>query len=230
MNRFSLYVFLILIFLGLSKSFSPSEQRTTYIESEKVFSSYFNGAPLSLILLDSFQNGFLIKTYYQRYKIVHGFKAPDEIIVRTSGKFWEKGLPFRGMSLFRRFENSLKEEVIPMPPGTLYIGNPSYGHWEFNSSGTKFWRFHRAYRQFPTLFAWGDFIPSFEFFKQIQIFFINERPFYGINGEFGSKGHITKLNVPRQSELTNQIQGGFLSHIKKYLFIPPWNNKELVNE
>ncbi|MBT5094359.1 MAG: hypothetical protein HOM21_08965, partial [Halobacteriovoraceae bacterium] len=63
MNRISLYTLLILIFLGLSKSFAPSEHKTPKIDNALVFPNYFLGSPLSSILVDAFQTGFLIKTY-----------------------------------------------------------------------------------------------------------------------------------------------------------------------
>ncbi len=68
MNKISLYILLILIFLAMSKSFSPSSQGAPFVVDERVYSNFFQGAPLSVVLVDSFTTGFLIKTYFHKYK------------------------------------------------------------------------------------------------------------------------------------------------------------------
>lgn len=222
MNKISLYTLLILIFLGLSKSLSPSAQKAIYIQNEKVYSGLFQGAPLSLILVDMFQAGFLIKTYYMKFKIVHGFKQSETIITRTSKKYWTANKDKIGMSLFRRYERDNRESVVPMPPGTLYIGDPAFGGWKFRNSGKREWYFHRAYRHFPFQFFWDDFRPTYEFYEKLQIYLKNEKPFFGLNQEFGTKGSITSHlneNSPYKREDQEYI---FLEHLSDYIDVPPW--------
>lgn len=244
MNKISLYVLLILIFLGLSKSFSPSEQRTPYLANEQVYSDFFFGAPLSIILVDSFKTGFLIKTYFHRYKIVHGFKIPEEIVVRTSKKFWDKNLPNKGLSLFRRkevlfeepgkkeakqkyvseLEQGHEESTVPMPPGILYVGDHAYGRWRLIDSGEKVWTFHRAYRHFPKIFKWGGFRPTQDFQKTAEVYTTQDRPFYGLNNEFGTNGEITKEEF-KDTLNTDEHKIEFIKHILSLFSIPPWENK-----
>ncbi len=228
MNTISLYILLILIFLGLSKSFSPSEHKTPHIEDERYISSIFFGAPISVTLTESFQTGFLIKTYFQRYKIVHGFKHSEVVIVRASKSFWEENLKNKGMSLLRRNDRSGQESFIPMPPGFLFLGNPAYGHWEQANSCQKEWLFHRAYRHFPTSLNWGDFRPTLDFYKKGIIHLNHEKPFYGPNKEFGLDGEITKKFVNEKTIKETFEVLSFKSHIKKYINLPPWkiNNAE----
>jgi hypothetical protein len=106
MNKISLYTLLILLFLGLSKSFSPSSQKTQFVVNEQVFASMFQGAPVSLVLLDAFQAGFLIKTHYLKFKFIHGFKQAETVVVRTNPTFWKKHQSNIGMTLFRRSERN----------------------------------------------------------------------------------------------------------------------------
>jgi hypothetical protein len=229
MNTISLYILLILIFLGLSKSFSPSEHKTPFIEDERYISSIFSGAPISVTLTESFQTGFLIKTYFQRYKVVHGFKHPEVIIVRASKRFWENNLKNKGMSLFRRNDREGTESIIPMPPGFLYLGNPAYGRWKQSNSGLKEWSFHRAYRSFPEAFHWGDFRPSLEFYKKGKIHLNHEKPFYGSNNEFGLEGEITIKNV-KEKTITQTFEVlNFKDHIKKYIDLPSWSISNTEN-
>lgn len=244
MNKISLYVLLILIFLGLSKSFSPSEQRTPYLANEQVYSDFFQGSPLSVILLDSFQTGFLIKTYFHKYKIVHGFKVPEEVVVRTSKKYWTKNLANKGLSLFRRKElnyekrieelkknkyqseisQSHEESNLPMPPGFIYLGDRAYGRWRLENSGRKVWSFHRAYRHFPKLFNWGTFRPSYDFYERGKIYVNQEKPFYGLNQEFGTNGSITSEHLEDTLNV-NQKSIDLIKHLKTLFQIPPWEKK-----
>ena len=87
MNKIAVYIVLILIFLGLSKSFSPRESKMIFVKNERVFTSFFTGAPLSILLVESFQTGFFIKSYYQRYRVLYGFQKPYYVTVRTSKNF-----------------------------------------------------------------------------------------------------------------------------------------------
>ncbi len=220
MNKISIFIFLILLYLGLSKSFSPSEKASTYIINQQVFSSYFEGAPLSLVLVDSFQAGFLIKTYFQKYKVIHGFKTPETVIIRTSQKFWKENKKNVGLSLFRRAEGKKIESTTPMPPGILYINDPSYGKWVNSDSGRKVWKFHRAYRHFPNLFMWGKFRPSEDFYKKALIHIENNLAFYGLNNEFGIEGEITKVELAEFINKKEYIKLDFLGHLKKLFEIP----------
>lgn len=196
MNSISIYILLILIFLGLSKSFSPSENRNKFVQNELVISGEFKGAPLSIQYIDEMKAGFLIKTYYLKLKVIHLYSSPEIIVVRTSREFYEKIRPYRGMSIFRRQERTLKEFTTPMPPGTLYVGDPSYGHWNYEKSGRKTWSFHRAYRHLPEILGWQDFTPTYEFFKQSKVHESLEKPYFGDDQEFGREGRISALAFP----------------------------------
>lgn len=229
MNKVSLYVLLILIYLGLSKSFSPSEQRTPYIINEKVFANFFQGKPLSIMLVDSFQTGFFIKTYFQKYKVFHGFKSPEIVTVRTGPEFWKKNLKNLGLSLFRRYESDDNTSTTPLPPGSLYIGNLAFGSWEYTDSGKKVWKFHRAYRHFPKIFAWKDFRPSQEFHDRMKIHVQHEQPFYGLNNEFGEHGSVTSLSFKNSHDKTVEEHVKLSKHLKRFVRVPPWKKKSQVD-
>jgi hypothetical protein len=221
-NKISLYIVLIFLFLILSKNFSPSVQRSDYVENSAAFSEMFIGSFISVVLLRSFQRGFLIKTYYQQYNIIHGFKGPEMVTVRTSQRFWNDSIKNTGMSIFRRQEVGTLESTTPMPPGTLYIGDPAYGRFKRDNSGGKRWFFHRAYRHFPTLFYWGTFRPSYEFFKKMKIFQESQRPFYGLNGEFGNTGAVTQryLLSAYHGDKSKERQTDWWQQFKQFLKFP----------
>jgi len=226
MNKFSIYILLVLVFLGLSKSFSPSEQRILYVENEHVYSTFFKGAPIEVILTDYFKAGFLIKTYFHRYKIVHGFKNPDFVTVRVSKKFWNKNKHHIGMSLFRRREIDNAESTIPLPPGSLFVGDPSFGYWEENGKSSKhFWIFHRAYKHFPEYFSWDDFVPDHEFYKLLVNSIGQEKVFFGSNNEFGTNSDLTKKMYPKTRAFLPITKIHFNELIDRFLSTP-WQDEE----
>lgn len=223
MNKISIFVLLILVYLGISKSFSPSEKRTAYLSNELVFNNYFTGEPVSVILLDSLSSGFLIKTYHHKYKIVHAFKIPEIITVRTSKKFWNENLENHGMSLFRRKERTLETSTVIMPPGALFLGDPAYGTWELTNYGSKVWKFHRTYKNFPQIFGWGEFKPDLDFYQRMKIYQSNEKPFYGPKNEFGTQGTTRikkKIKIQKQRVLPKVS-----TILKEYFQIPSWDEK-----
>lgn len=189
--------------------------------SEKVFANYFKGDPLSVILMESFSTGLLIKTYHHKYKLVNAFTIPSIIIVRTSKEFWEKNQINLGSSLFRRNERTALVSTIPMPPGSLYIGDPAYGTWEITDYGSKIWKFHRAYKNLPKTFEWGEFRPSLDFYQRMKIYQSNEKPYYGPNGEFGTNGLIRKENGMNENK-KRIILPNIKVILKKFLWFPKW--------
>lgn len=217
MNKISLYIFLIIVFLGVSANYSPTERGIPYIINEKVFSNYFGGAPITLILVDSFQTGFLIKSYYQVYIKFHGFRPSEKRIVKTSYTFWNKNLNNHGMSLFSREERLNEINTTPLPPGAIFIGDLAYGYWEYADSGIKKWVFHRAYRDFPERFGWKNFVPTYDFYQKMQIFKDSGSPFYGTNNEFGTNGSVTKNFLFRPSS-DSPIQIGKIKLLVRRLF------------
>jgi len=223
MNKFSLYVLLILLFLGLSKSFSPLSQKTRYIPGTETLSSLKSGAPLTIILVDSFEAGFLIKTYYFKLKVIHAFKSSEELTVRVSPTFWNKSKDYVGMSLFRRSERENEESTLALPAGSLFLGDRAFGKWIYKDSGEKVWRFHKVYRHFPKAFFWNDFTPNIDFYDKLKVHQDNDTPYFGLNNEFGTSGTLTRKLVNHDDKGKELVS--FKEHFYKYLAIPPWKNK-----
>ncbi|MDQ6963006.1 MAG: hypothetical protein Q9M28_10875 [Mariprofundaceae bacterium] len=47
--------------------------------------------------------------------------------------------------------NIPKKTTSDTPPGSYMVGNPSYGHWQSNSSGGNFWQWYGQYRFFSDI-------------------------------------------------------------------------------
>ncbi len=216
MNKLITYGILLILYLGLSKSLSPSEFGIKYVNSKESLSKNIPGSPVSVILTDIHSTGFIIKTYYHKYKVVYGFQSFEELIIRTPRKFMEESKPFLGMSVFRRFKNNGKEDFTPLPPGSIFIGDINFGNW-VDINGSKTWKFFRVYRQIPIYLGWRDFKPSFQVYTKIQDALDDGTPYYGSNDEFGLNGSITKEAFPKYFNRQKNEPVDLKKFIKTYL-------------
>jgi hypothetical protein len=185
---------LIIVYLGLAKALSPSEIGVQYLQNERSFSKLVKGPLTTVILVDTHATGFIIKTYYQKYRVITGYDMVEELIVRTSKEFAKKNLPHIGLSLYRKTDN--EEEFLPLPPGSLYIGNREFGDWKKNKKGVTRWHFSKSFKNFPRYLGWGKFRPDETFYQEMRSSTALNKPFYGINNEFGPNGKITQENFP----------------------------------
>lgn len=194
LNRILFYCFLLLLYLGLSKSLSPSEFGISYVFNEQSLAKLATGSPVSVILTDTHSTGFIIKTRYHKYKVVYGFQTYDELIVRVSGGFARRHENNIGMSVFRRNEE-MEENFTPLPPGSVFIGDRDFGRWRETPEG-RVWRFYRAYRYLPRYLGLQDFKITYKFYQEIQQSLRQNKAFYGFNDEFGTRGSVTRKEFP----------------------------------
>ncbi len=195
MYKFFLYLTLVFIYFGLAKTLSPSELGIQYLQNEKSFSKVIKKTNVTAILIDTHETGFFMKTYYLKFRVYSGYDNLEDIIVRTSKEFAHKNSKYIGLSLYRKSEE--KEEFLPLPPGSLYIGNNEYGEWKVAEDGSLSWKFNKSFKNLPRYFGWGDFVPTMEFYQQLKIKERLNEPFLGLNNEFGSDGSLTRKEFPQ---------------------------------
>ena len=194
MYKFFLYSILMILYLGLAKALSPSEIGVHYLQNERGFSKLVKGRFSTLILVDTHATGFLIKTYYQKYRVITGLDTVEELIVRTSKDFAKKNMKYIGLSLYRVTDEN--EEFLPLPPGSLYINNREFGEWKENKKGLIRWRFNKSFKNFPRYLGWGKFRPDETFFQDLRSHVSLNQPYYGTHREFGPEGKVTRENFP----------------------------------
>tara|TARA_Y100001970_G_C14168717_1_gene822831 strand:- start:129 stop:800 length:672 start_codon:yes stop_codon:yes gene_type:complete len=223
MNKISLYILLILVFLGLSKSFSPNHKNIKFLKDNNSFSILEKEAPVSLILIENFTRGTFIKSYLQKYKLIHGFKPKENkvIIFRTTKDFWLKSKENLGMSLFRRDNKLSSGSDVPMPPGTLFIGDLAYGNWQKTQKGDKVWVFRRSYSHFPDLLGWGNFKPNEKFYLKALENKQKMKAFYGENNEF-KKTASSSDSLKGKEPIKKKI----ISYLKSYWSFPKMKEKK----
>ena len=214
MGRIFIYVMLVIIYLGLAKALSPTELGMFYVPNEKGLTKTIPGNNVTVILTDMHATGFLIKTYYQKYRLVYGFQGAEEMIVRTSRDFAKKSRNHVGLSVFRRFDG--KEETLPMPPGGHLVGRREYGEWWEDSQKKVRWRFYRAYKNLPKYLGWGLWRPTPTFQEQYLAGLERNRVYMGIKNEFGPEGRVTRKNFPNFFEKNRQKRIDFKTVILNY--------------
>jgi hypothetical protein len=194
MYKFFLYCVLIVMYLGLSKALSPSEHGVQYLQNERGFSKLIKGNYSTVILIDAHTTGFLIKTYYQKFRVISGYDSVEELIVRTNKEFSRRNLAHIGLSLYRKTDTH--EEFVPLPPGSIYLNNREFGSWKTNKKGETYWKFNKSFKNLPKYLGWSNFRPDMEFYQRLRSHASSGKPFYGSNGEFGPQGRITRENFP----------------------------------
>ncbi len=236
MNRISLYILLILIFLGGSAFFYSNPTNAPYLLNGAALPYFFNqqktesnSGAMTAILVDQFKTGLLVKTYYQKYRLVYPFKLPEYKVFRTSSKFWKSNQQNLGMSLYSRDDKENSEQLVPLPPGSIFLNNSAYGNWVMENSGTKVWQFHHVYQHFYKHLGWGEFRPSFEFYKELMIHLENNQAYYGPSAIFGTSGEVTKVGILKDRILKSKEKFNLKEHIKKFLRIST-TQKDISNE
>lgn len=195
MYKFFLYVMLVIVYLGLAKALSPSELGVHYLQNEKGFAKLARNPNSTFILMDTHATGFLIKTYYQKYRVISGYDHVEELIVRTSKEFAKRNRSNIGLSLFRSRDG--QEEIVPMPPGSNYLGDRTYGEWKTNKKGVTYWSFNKSFKNFPRYLGWGKFRPTMEFYEDMKLKNSLGEPYYGPKREFGTEGPVTRKAFPQ---------------------------------
>ncbi len=189
MNKLVMHIFLILVYVGFSKSFSPTETDTVFIQNEKVFSSIFPKTPIAVILVNQFESGIFIKTYSQSYKIYNGGHQTKNQIVRVSKEFYFANQQNLGMAIYQHTD-FFPPTTLPMPPGSMFLDDSTYGEW-VKSNHHQFWTFKKNFQNLIKDFGLENFNLSKQFFLTLREHLKMQVPFYGLYNEFGTNGTLT---------------------------------------
>lgn len=133
--------------MGLSKSLSKEERAIPLIHSSQDIHQLISDKPVSVILTNIQIKGILVKTYYLQLSFVYGFKPSQKILVKASSKYLSFIKKFKNHSIFRENDTSKEYSLLPLPKGSLFIGNKSFGFWNYSNSGRRYWKFFRAYKR-----------------------------------------------------------------------------------
>ena len=219
MNKLAIYLLFVLIFLGISRGLSTGSNGNKYIFNEFDYPEVFQGQPITIILEDAYQTGFVVKSNIHRYRVIRVFEHSEVVILQVSKRYFQKTLGHIGLSLFRRDGKGV-EDMVAAPPGALFMGDISYGSWDTDEDGVERWHFFSAYEYLENEFFWGEFRPDRDFHQKLKENLARKKTFFGPHGEFGSEGLISQRELP-MNWYRNRNKKATLSDYVKALTIPP---------
>ena len=159
----------------------------------------------SILLEDMKESGTFSTDYFHRYKVVIGEKTAgsEDLSFRDELGDWErvpksvyaKYEPYLGMVILsKEAEGPLQEAVHP--PGYQYVGDSRYGQWRTDNSGNSFWEFYGKYALLSHVF--GSFNrPIYRSdWDGYTTYRRSNRPYFGPNQEFGTRGTHTQKSHP----------------------------------
>ncbi|CAM1372510.1 hypothetical protein [Tenacibaculum xiamenense] len=209
--RFFKYLLLLVTVVTISSC--SSERKPKFVKSplDNIITKYIDKDNYSVILSDMDYKEDTDK-YFHKYRILIEEKQPkltteqlndsltrptDVTIINTD---WKEVSPI----IFEEYQNDLGMTVLSKKNGKLdknsspagvnnYVGNPRYGEWRTDSSGSSFWAFYGRYRLFSDLF----FAPSYGYgygygyprshWNDYNRNYRNKKSYYGKSNEYGTK-------------------------------------------
>lgn len=156
----------------------------------------YKDKPSYIVVLDDMkEDGNVFTEYYQKYKIASGEQVAATDWQKVNEEFYRKTENFLGMTIWGK-DATGKPITSPAPPSYSYVGNPEYGQWKNDSSGSSFWEFYGKYAMLSNVLGFaGNLIyrNNYNGYRQSQMM---GRPFYGVNNQYGTQGRFTQRSKP----------------------------------
>ncbi len=205
-SNFSFAIFLCFILAPIIFS-GCAGSSTGELPIDKIKNSLKNQPTYSIILDDMKYEGSFFKTYFHKYLIVQPDGSWRTGWLKVPERYYKQNQRFLGMAIVTKKDGHFEKGVSP--PGYGFVGDPKYGHWTRDSNGGSFWEFYGKYAFFSTLFG-GWYHPirmsDYRAYSRYKSF---NRPFFGMNNEFGSSGRIAKWKRPNfYSRRMSRVRSG----------------------
>lgn len=158
---------------------------------ERISRAFAEKSDYSVVLADAKEED---GKFYEKFYVVEEGRERPEVTdwLETNQQDFDAMVPFMGMTVFSKTAG--QESYEAAPPGYEYVGNPKYGEWQRDSSGSSFWVYYGQYRLMSDLLGWGrvrqnDYSTYRNHRSQSQ-------PYYGPNKEYGMQGKTTRAKHP----------------------------------
>ncbi|MBW2061332.1 MAG: hypothetical protein JRI95_07165 [Deltaproteobacteria bacterium] len=153
----------------------------------------FRDVPTYAIILDDMEErGAFFKNYYHKYRIVQQERSWTTDWMKVPQDYYRRNANFLGMTLAAKKKGEF--DASTGPPGYHYVGDDRYGNWRRDSGGNSFWVFYGQYAFLSHMLGGHRvFRNDYNTYRDYRT---RNRPYYGRNNEFGTKGTITKRQKP----------------------------------
>ncbi len=150
--------------------------------------------------------------YFHKYVQEANGETTETGWVKVNPSFYEQNVNNLGMAILSKPYGEFEPDTMAAPPGMAYVGNPQYGEWKKDDSGTSFWSWYGRYAFFSNLFF---FPPSYYYYgswNRWRTGYRHQKPYYGRTDSgkytYGTRGTQVK-NSPRYQNTTFARTGGF---------------------
>lgn len=163
--------------------------------------------PFTIILYDMDTEGSFFTTYKHQYQII---KENEDGEIKEEITDWKEvgerefdmHIDNMGMEIASRDSTgNLTKEVAP-PGYSNYVGNPRYGHWQTNSSGSSFWAFYGQYAFMSSMFRMSMYPVPYGYYDTWRgSYYGTGRPYYGPSGSryYGTGSGYSRTANPSSS-------------------------------
>jgi len=149
--------------------------------------------------------------YFHKYLKEENGETSETGWEPVNASFYEQNLDNLGMAILSKPYGEFEPDPQAAPPGMAYVGNPKYGEWKKDESGSSFWAWYGRYAFFSNLFFFPPHYYSYGSWNRWNTGYRYQKPYYGRTGTgytFGSRGSRMKQS-PRYQNSTFSKTGGF---------------------
>jgi len=149
--------------------------------------------------------------YFHKYLKEENGETSETGWELVNASFYEQNLDNLGMAILSKPYGEFEPDPQAAPPGMAYVGNPKYGEWKKDESGSSFWSWYGKYAFFSNLFFFPSHHYSYGSWNRWNTGYRHQKPYYGQTSTgytFGSRGSRMKQS-PRYQNSTFSKTGGF---------------------
>lgn len=161
---------------------------------DRIHQLWANVPTYTIVLQDMKEEGNFFTSYFHQYRIIQPESYQDSGWYEVPEDYYRKNEPFLGMALASKVDGVITNAVEP--PVYRFVGNPNYGQWRSDGSGTTFWEFYGKYRLFTDILGAVTHRITETDYNAYRSFSSRNIPYYGLNNEFGTNGSYTQKNNP----------------------------------
>jgi len=130
---------------------------------------------------------------------------------KVNPSFYAQNINNLGMAILSKPYGEFEPDTVAAPPGMAYVGNPEYGEWKKDASGSSFWSWYGRYAFFSNLFFFPPSYYHYGSWNRWRTSYRHQKPYYGktASGQYtyGTRGTQVK-NSPRYQNTSFTKSGG----------------------
>ncbi len=149
----------------------------------------------AIILNDMRKDGNFFPSYFHQYRVDIGENSEIKSYQMVTDSYFRRYENYLGMVVATKTADG-KISTTPFPNGYQYVGNPRYGNWRTDSSGSSFWEFYGKYMMISQVMNWAGHGLYRRDYNNYHSSWGAGRPYFGPSRQYGTNGTITRKQKP----------------------------------